>query len=229
MKEIKKSRIKEKQSEYKEFCNKYINSDFSVYNIQELRNIHEIGNELLNQYFITEDYVFEADILIQLQYIVSEAIYNINIKQAHDTNISNQDLNKKLENSIKEIKYVKNDIKSIMTTIISIILAISIIPTAIAGIENISPNYILPFLSSVLLFGIIMIIFVYSIYQDELKTTTWIILIIALILCSCFWYTSFKIDIEKKDENLKSEEINKTIKMTFESMSFFIIEKRIKL
>lgn len=195
---------KEKQVEYEDFCNRYINKDFTVYSINQLKEIHEIGNELLNQYFITKDYVFEADVLIQLQYIISEAIYNINIKQAHDTNMSNQDLNKRLRESIREMKHIKNDMKSITTTIISIILSISIIPTAIVGIEKISVNYILPFLSSIILFGIIMITFVYSIYQDKLKKSTWIILLIAIILCSSFWIASFNTTINNTNDKVEN-------------------------
>ncbi len=206
-----KNSIREKQGEYEEFCNKYISKDFSSYKVNQLREIHEIGNELLNQYFITEDYVFEADILIKLQYIISEAIYNINIKQAHDTNVSNQDLNKRLRESIREMKHIKDDMKSIMTTIISIVLAISIIPTAITGIEKISPNYILPFFWSIITFGIIMIAFVYTIYQDKLKKTTWGMIAMAIILCIFFWCISFKTTIEKENSDYANEQqINNT-------------------
>lgn len=216
--EDKVKNVNNKSNEYEKFCNKYINEDFKLYKIEDLRQIYDIGNELLNQHFITNDNICENTVLIQLQYIVSKIMYNINIKQVYDLNQKNQVLNKRLTKTIKtakeieeearkkaiEIKHVKNDIKSVMTTIISIVLAISIIPTAVAGIEKISPNYILPFLSSVVLFGIIMITFVYSIYQDRLKKSTWIILAVSIIICSILWYNSFKIDINKDNQNDKS-------------------------
>lgn len=208
--------INNKNNEYEEFCNKYINIDFTKDKIEDLKQIYDIGNELLNQYFITNDNICENTILIQLQYILSKIMYNINIKQVCDLDEKNQALNEKLTKAIKtakelenearrkeiEIRHVKNDIKSIMTTIISIILAISIIPTAIAGIEKIAPNYILPFLSSIILFGIIMITFVYSIYQDELKKSTWKILILSIIICFLFWCSSLvQINISKNEVN----------------------------
>ncbi len=215
---------KEDNKEYTAFCKKYIGEDFEIYKIDDLKKIYEIGNGLLNQYFITQGNSFDNDLLIQLQYIVSNIMYNIIIKQADNTRIENKALNNKLERNIKqaenltedfkqekiEIKHMKNDIKSIMTTIISIILAISIIPTAIAGIEKISADYILPFLSSIILFGVIMITFVYSIYQDKLKKSTWVVLAIAIIICICFWIISFNAKFSKDTDskNLLINEID---------------------
>lgn len=210
------------ENDYKDFCNRYTDIDFSKYNIRRLKKLYEIGNELLNQYFITQNTVSDNSIIIQLQHIVNNISYHINLRQLND--ISNQTLalTKKLENTIsqaekikqdsdkraQDLKHIKNDIKSITTTIISIVLAISIIPTAIAGIEKIAPNYILPFLASVVLFGIIMITFVYSIYQDKLKVSTWITLIIALIICVGMWISSFFINI---DINVKTKEKNENV------------------
>ena len=199
------------ENEYKYYCARYKDINFERYTIEGLKRIYETGNGLLNQYFITKCNLKNNNIYNQLQHIV------INI------NKENRNLNKKLENAIKdaecltkemnkksaEIKHIKNDMKSITTTIISIILAISIIPTAIAGIERISPNYILPFLSSIILFGIIMITFVYSIYQEKLKMSTWVVLGISIIICIVFWCTSF-INIEKEDIRGNSNIINYT-------------------
>ncbi len=212
------------KNEYIEFCNKYLGEDFERYSIDNLQQIYENGRGLLNQYFVTKGSSCESDILIQLEYIISNIIYNIIIKQADITRKQTNDLNNKLEinileaNTLKEdlnqknneIKHVKNDVKSIMTTIISIILGISIIPTAIAGIEKISADYILPFLSSVILFGLIMITFVYSIYQDKLKKSTCIVLAVSIIICICFWVVSFTTTISKdtNNENLPTNEIN---------------------
>lgn len=220
----------EDNKEYTSFCQKYICEDFEVYKIEDLKKIYEIGNGLLNQYFITQENFLDKDdknLLIQLQYIVSNIMYNIIIKQADNNRLENKALNNKLEKNIKqaeyltdefknektEIKRIKNDVKSIMTTIISIVLAISIIPTAISGIEKIQADYILPFLSSIILFGIIMIIFVYSIYQDKLKKATWIILAVFTLICICFWIVSFNITIDKQvnNENLLTTTTDNTI------------------
>lgn len=202
----KKTSISQQQLEYEEFVNRYINKEFSEYRICDLEKIHEIGKELLNQYFITGEYRSEADILAQLQYIIGETTYNLNVKQASELNADNKKLNEKLQDSIGEIEHIKNDIKSMTTTIISIVLAISIIPTAITGIEKISPNYILPFLTSIIVFGIIMIIFVYSIYQDKIKTSTKVILGITIAMCLLFWGISFNIDLNPREDLTNSPE-----------------------
>lgn len=216
---IKKSISKDNtavENDYKIFCERYRNQNFDKYTLERLKNLYEVGNGLLNQYFII-GCNFDNNIFNQLQHIVNHIIYNINIQQASNIAKQNRILNSKLEKEIQtvsklsneinkkniEIKKIKNDVKSITTTIISIILSISIIPTAIAGIDKISPNYILPFLSSVILFGIIMIAFIYSIYQDKLKISTWGVLIIAIIICAGFWYSSCYTNIQKelKEEN----------------------------
>lgn len=202
-------KILDNKKEYIAFCKKYIGEDFETYTSNDLQQIYKIGEELLNQYFVTEGSFCNSEILIQLQYILNSIMYNIIIKQNKKTKIETNNLNNKLRDNIreskrikkdieqksKEIQHVKNDIKSIMTTIISII------PTAIAGIGKVSSNYILPFLSSIILFGIIMITFVYSIYQDKLKKSTWIFLILAIIICSVFWLSSFDINIDIKTIN----------------------------
>ena len=69
-----------------------------------MKQIYDIGNELLNQYFITNDNICENTILIQLQYILSKIMYNINIKQVCDLDEKNQALNEKLTKAIKNSK-----------------------------------------------------------------------------------------------------------------------------
>ena len=204
-KDIKDTETSNENDEYKEFCNQYINVDFSQYKVEELKRIYEIGEGLLNQYFITGDIICDNGTIIQIQHIVNAMMYQINMKQAYDLNEKNKALNKELKGNVNEaknlrkesqkiaseMKHVKNDVKSIITTIISIILTISIIPTAITAIDKIDANYVLPFLSSIVLFGMIMITFVYSIYQNKIKPLTWCILIITLILTIIFWIISF--------------------------------------
>lgn len=103
--------------------------------------------------------------------------------------------NASIDKVIADAEKMRKDIQGLITTIISIILTISIIPTAITGIQYIDSNYVLPFLSSIILFGMIMIIFIYNIYQDKIKISTWIILITMLILSIGFWVVSYKTNI----------------------------------
>ena len=215
----------------KKFCLEYDSFDFDAISIDKLKDICESGTGLLNTCFIMKQEI-EETIRKELQQIVTIANYKLSVKQNEILHKKNKDLSvdmhktietiKKMENktlnNIKEIKHIKKDMKSITTTIISIILAISIIPTAIAGIERINPNYILPFLSSIILFGIVMIIFVYSIYQDKIKKSTWIILIISLVLCIFLWILSFNINIENitnieesKENKIEQNEIIKDL------------------
>ena len=211
---------KNNDDEYKLFCNKYIATEFSTHKIEDLKKIYDIGNGLLNQYFIAGNTICDSEIIIQLQHINSKILYQINIKQAYYANEQNKQLSKKLRKNIdyveqlkrelkkqtEETKYIKNDIKSIITTIISIILTISIIPTAIVGIGTIDPNYILPFISSIIFFGMIMIIFVYSIYQNKIKASTKVIVVTLLLISIIFWVLSFNVNIKKifftKEENI---------------------------
>ncbi len=220
-----------KSTEYEEFCQKYMGQNFSSLKAEELKKIYQSGIGLLNQHYITNDTV-KSDIIIHLQYIINNVSYEIWNKQANSIATQNNSLNKDLGKAIqkvdklekdaginkKEIKRMKDDMKSVTTTIISIILAISIIPTAITGIEKIDANYILPFLSSIILFGMIMIVFTYSIYQDRVKKSTWAILIIGLILSIAFWIISFALDIKnvsESDDNLNNTQqiINETINL----------------
>lgn len=199
----------------KKFCRNYSNKDFKKYSIFRLKNICAEGSGLLDTYFITEESKQEnAGFIIQLEYIIMSANYTLVSKQMENTRQKTVEFNdkltkttynaKRLEEDAKirteEIKHIKSDIKSIITTILAIVLAFSIIPTAITAITKIDTNYILPFMSSIILFGMFMVIFIYSIYQDKIKISTWIVFILAIIICIILWIGAiynFK-DIEKE-------------------------------
>lgn len=111
-------------------------------------------------------------------------------------------LNKQIKIAKKNVGEIKNDTKNIVTTMLGIILAISIIPTAIVGIEKVNVNFILPFISTIILLGMIMIIFVYSIYQDSIKLSTDFIVILFMILTCVLWWMSWNWDIKLTPKNL---------------------------
>lgn len=192
----------------KKFCQKYSNKDFESYSVDKLKLICDEGNGLLDTYFIT-DSKEDTQSIVRLEYIVMNANYSLNIKQIESARRRNIELSDKIrktmhraaklekesKNRARQIEDVKNEQKSIITTIISIVLAISIIPTAVAGIQNIDSNYILPFLSSIILFGIIMISFTYSLYLERFRKRIFIFLILLIIICGCFWYMAFNFDI----------------------------------
>lgn len=193
----------------KEFCNRYSNIDFNLLKVAKLREICEQARGMLDNYFIINEPAYDNTIM-KLEHILMNASYVLMmqqisetrqqtakaLQQIHSTMHRANRIEKDIQSTSKKMKNVENDIKTIITVIISIVLAISIIPTAIAGIEKVSSNYILPFLSSVVLFGMIMIAFVYSIYQEHLKISTCFILILGIIICIGLWIFSFNINIE---------------------------------
>lgn len=114
-------------------------------------------------------------------------------------------LEKESANRAKQLEDIKNEQKSIITTIISIVLAISIIPTAIAGIEHIDGNYILPFLAIIITFGLVMIGYTYSLYQEKFKKRIIIFLVFFGIITGGLWYLAFNFDIsvtQKIEQNV---------------------------
>ena len=123
-------------------------------------------------------------------------------------------LEEESNNRAEQIKDVKNEQKSMIATIISIILAISIIPTAITGIQHIDGNYILPFIASIILFGIIMIAFTYSLYLDRFKKRIFVFLILLVFICGGFWYMAFNFDISVTPK--QNQDNNNNIQNTIE-------------
>lgn len=201
----------------KTFCEKYGKNDFDELNIYNLKLICNLGNGLLNNYFITKD-TENNDIttILQLEYIIMNARYVLNLKQIENTRQNTVEFNEKLNETIhraekleknandekEEIKHMKNDIKSIITTILAIVLTFSIIPTAITAVAKMDTNYILPFMSSIIVFGMFMVIFIYSIYQDKIKISSWVIFAISIFICVILWTNSIC-----KFSNIENNEI----------------------
>ena len=211
----------------KTFCEKYGKEDLENIDIYNLKLICNLGNGLLNNYFITKD-TEKNDIttILQLEYIIMNARYILNLKQIENTRQSTVEFNEKLNKIInraeklekdtteekREIKHMKNDIKSIITTILAIVLAFSIIPTAITAVTKIDTNYILPFMSSIIIFGMFMVIFIYSIYQDKLKISTWIIFSISIIICIGLWISSiFGFTKIEKETNKNNQNVSNVV------------------
>ena len=215
----------------KKFCETYSNIDFKRKRINDLKNISDEGSGLLDTYFITKEENENKEnesFIIQLEYIIMSANYELITKQMEKTRRQAIELNEKLSRTIhntkriekdakartQEIKHIRNDIKSIITTILAIVLTFSIIPTAITALTNIDANYIIPFIASIAVFGMIMVIFIYSIYQDKLKTSTWVILVISIVICIILWICSIYRfnDISKNTEEQQNnvQEVTET-------------------
>lgn len=189
---------------YEEFCNRYLCTNLKEYGIEELEKIYNDGNMLLDLIYDSSKNSTPKEIsttTMRIQYILTNVIYEIENKKYEKNNKSGVELQNRINSTIsqnnaqrkelsqtkREIKRIKNDVNSIMATIISIVLTISIISSAVIGIEKIDPNYIIPFVSSLIFFGMIMILFIYSIYKNKIGVSSWIILTIIFLLCILLW------------------------------------------
>lgn len=188
---------------YEKFADHILKTDLTKSNIDDLIQLYDMSQSIINEYYlISENSEIDNDVIMKLQYAAMTILYNLNIKNNEKlTNKVNQQ--ESLSNSIKkdaaiiksENKNIKKELKTIVVTIIAIVLAISIIPTAVAGVENMPPNYILPFISSVILLGMIMIVFVFSIYSIQVSKQTWIVFSIMIVIFISVWLMCWNIDI----------------------------------
>lgn len=206
---------------YSEFCDKYIGKNLKELSIEELEKIYNDGNMFLDLIYTTSNNSTQKEVsttTMKLQYILTNVIYEIENKKYEKNDKSSAELQNRINSTIsqnkaqknelsqtkRELKRIRNDVNSIMSTIISIVLTISIISSAVVGIENIDSNYIMPFISSIILFGMIMILFIYSIYKNSIRVSSWIILAIMFILCIGLWIASLNKwnDISIKNNNV---------------------------
>lgn len=211
-KEVNQNKANEKISDdmYKVFTDRILNEDLANYSEKELKELYDKSQGLMNEYYIThENLKMDQEKISKLQYAAMSILYNLNLKTEADINkrIKQQEqisniMKKQAKIISRDNRIIKQEMKTIIVTIIAIVLAISIIPTAIAGIEKINSNYILSFLSSVVLFGILMIAFVFSIYNINLKKKTLLLIYIFIAIFIITWLLSWKIDISMKPKEI---------------------------
>lgn len=196
------------EKECKEYNENVKNTDLSKLSEIELQKKYIDGTELLNSYYITcEEFACNANIIMNIHYSINLIMYQINrntneyfIKNLTNIKGTNEKLARTISSAKNEIRKTRNQMESILTTVISIILTISVITAAIAGIEKIDANYILPFVATVFLFGTIIISFVYSLYKNKLTITSILLLLFSMIFTISIWFLSWKIDIGKPFE-----------------------------
>lgn len=197
------------EDKYNDF-NIHISSlNLSTLKYEELDKLYSDGKALLDEYYlITEgkdnSNILKCDkkIIMQIHYSMNQLSYYLNkiIKENLDKNYKAQNIkissfNATLNKTKHSLKDIDRKLNTIITTVISVILTISIITSAVVGIENINSNYILPFVSTLVLFGMIMTIFTYSLYKKYLKKESIIIIIVTIILTIFLWILSWKVNI----------------------------------
>ena len=206
-------------STFEKFCEKYcednFNKEFQNFPLEKLQQSYEELNTYVIMYDLEcKNSEYNNRLVYKMQFILSKIAYAKASVEAKNTLLEMEKIKEDINdtyNSVKkvdaknaktfgEVKHIKNDIKSIITVFISVIITISIIPTALSGIDKIDPNYILPFISAIILFGLIIITFVYTIYQDKLKSISLIILLSVIIMTIFLFVFSYNVSISKEIE-----------------------------
>ena len=120
-----------------------------------------------------------------------------------------EELDQKTITLEKKTLNFEGSLKEILGTLVGIFLTFTLLPAAITGITMIDGRFIIPFVATLILFGIIMITFIYVINHVEInKNVKWIIrllttLVIFLWCVACF--SNFDISIKEEE---KQNEIN---------------------
>lgn len=121
-----------------------------------------------------------------------------------------EELNQKTEILEKKTLNFEGSLKEILGTLVGIFLTFTLLPAAITGIAMIDGRFIIPFVATLILFGVIMITFIYVINHVEInKNVKWIIgLLTALVIF--LWYVACfsNFDISQKEENQKEISIS---------------------
>lgn len=115
------------------------------------------------------------------------------------------EVKKEIRDIKKDTKMMKGDFNSIIPVMLGVVLAISVIPAAIVGIEHINSNYILPFISTVVFCGMMMIVFIYSIYQSKLRIGTLVIISLFIIATIILWLMPWNFNISLTPRNITTQ------------------------
>lgn len=196
---------------YHEFLDEYSKESLGDYEVEELIKAYESGIQLLNDYQIqcSSSIKWDSNLVAKFQFVLGLINHTINMRHHEELQkrIAETDrLNKDMKDAKKKMENIQKILKEITTTIISIILAVSIIPTAVAGIQNIDGRYILPFISSISLIGMSSILYVYLIHNVKINKAAIIVYIISLSVTIILWLLTWKIRLEFVPKNIESYE-----------------------
>lgn len=184
-----------------------------IVDVEEVKNVLEMVESLINEcYFLPE---FKTNLYRNFDILVYSYQRLLLRKETADLEYKMEIIDEKIKTANKnvnknnrEMKDLRNIIKDITTNIISIILAISIIPTAITVLDNIDPEYVLPVLASVIFFGMNMLMFVFLIHKIKVDFKAIIIYIISLGVMIFFWLMPWKIEFTPKYTQKQQIQIN---------------------
>lgn len=214
IKNISEYDVPKDNTRYNEFCNKILNDDLSKKTIKELETLIDSGNGLLTEYYLLDSNNVSQDIISKMQYALSTVIYTMNKMTTEKIDRQQKvqaSMTKKtqidIKNANRDNKNLKSQIESIIGTIFAIIFSVSIPTAAIAGITLIDPRFILPFVATLILFGMIIIIFILSIYNVKIRKMPMRIFITTIIITVLLWALCWNIKIELTPKEINNVEI----------------------
>ena len=107
-----------------------------------------------------------------------------------------------LENKTKDFE---GDLKNHLGTLVGLFLTFTLIPTAISGITLIDGKYILQFVATVVLFGILMVTYIYVLNHVKISKASWIVMSIIILITILLWsIVCFSdLDISSKSSDFK--------------------------
>lgn len=214
IKNISKYSVPKDTTRYNEFCNKVLNEDLSKKNLKELETLFESGNGLLNEYYLLDSNNVSQEIISKMQYALSTLIYIMNKTNTEklDEQLKIQaSMNKKMKSDVKNAnranKGLKRQMEGIIGTIFAIIFSITIPTAAISGITLINPRFILPFVATIILLEMIIIIFISMIYNVKIRKAPMKILIATIVITIILWLLCWNIKIEFTPREINNVEI----------------------
>lgn len=99
-----------------------------------------------------------------------------------------QVLNNKTNEFEEKIENYENDLKNHLGTLVGLFLTFTLIPTAITGITMINGKFILPFVGTLILFGMLMIVFIYVLNHAKINKNACYIITIMTCIVLVLWY-----------------------------------------
>lgn len=201
---------------YSDFLDEYSKVSLSKFPIETLMIIYENGIQLLNDYYIQcQSFTCDPGLTARFQYILGLINHNINMKNYNEVNARVEEtrkLNNDMHSTKGKLKNIQKTMKEITTTMISIILAISVIPTALGVVQYLKPEFVLPTITTIIFFGMTMILFVYLIYQIRVNWKVLLIYFGVLVISIILWLLpSWNIKIEMTPKNISSDNTEQVI------------------
>jgi hypothetical protein len=181
--------ISEQLIEIKKFNSAEINES----NKDEVANTLIIADVIINEYYNAK--LFDIEENRNIIILFNEYQRLVTKLSAYEIEIKIKNLDEKSKEVLKRTQNIEKSQRNVVSTMISTILAVSIIPTAVAAIQNINANYILQFISTIVMLAMIMIIFVYYSNNASPEKPVVIIIVVVIAITVILWLISWRIDI----------------------------------